>query len=121
MNLNPLNLIQIWIGNRVKSKKYGTRILEVVAQTVNEHQSGGREMGFGNDCLSSPGEGSATSSKRRREAEDEGWQSTRKSISTEVGTDYDDVENDFRQDNRQQTTKKAKQTNKGNIFYPNDK
>jgi len=105
----------------VKSKKYGARILEVVAQTVNEHQSGRRGTAFDNGSLSSPGEGSGTSSKRRREGEDEGWQSTRKSYSAEVGTDYDDVENDFRQDNRQETTKKAKQTNKGNIFCLNVK
>lgn len=98
----------------MKCKKYGARILEVVAQIVNEHQSGGRDLSFDSNNLSPLGEGSATASKRRREVED-GWTSTRRSMETEVGENYDDIENDFRLANRHQTTKKAKQPDIGNV------
>lgn len=96
-------------GNRVKSKKYGARILEVVAQTVNEHQSGGSETSFNSGNLSSPGERSAIAPKRPREVEDGGWKSTRKSVAAAMGANYDDFENDSRLASRQKTTKKAKQ------------
>ena len=97
----------------MKSKKYGARILEVVAQTVNEHLSGSRNTSLDNGNLSSPGEKSAIAPKRPREVEDGGWKSTRKNIAAEVGANYDDdIENDFRMDSRQQTTKKAKQPDK---------
>lgn len=109
--------IDIFTGNRVKSKKYGARILEVVAQAVNEHQSGGRDMSLDSGNFSSPGERSGITPKRPREVEDGGWKSTRKSVSAEAGANYeDDLENDFRLDSRQQTTKKAKQPDKRKCY-----
>ncbi|KAG0568238.1 hypothetical protein KC19_6G005000 [Ceratodon purpureus] len=94
---------------KVKSKKYGARILEVVAQTINGHQSSGNETSFNGGNSSSPGERSAAAPKRPREVEDVGWKSTRKGVAVEMGANYADIENDFRMDSRHQTTKKAKQ------------
>lgn len=96
-------LLEINGIGKVKSKKYGARILEVVAQTVNEHLSGGEDVSFDNG-----NSGSATASKRRREVEDGGWKNTRKNTAAEVGRNYNDIENGFRKDTMQQTTKKAK-------------
>lgn len=116
-----LVLLRVFIdtcsGNRVKSKKYGARILEVVAQTVNGHQSGGNETSFNGGNSSSPGERSAAAPKRPREVEDVGWKSTRKGVAVEMGANYADIENDFRMDSRHQTTKKAKQPDRCKCYY----
>jgi hypothetical protein len=103
----------------MKCKKYGARILEVVAQIVSEHQQGGRDLSFDSNNLISETEGSP--SKRQREVED-GWTSTRRSTGAEVGANYNDIENDLRLGNRQQTIlKKAKQPDTGNVFYYDEK
>ena len=106
----------------MKCKKYGARILEVVAQIVGENQSACREVGLDNaGSLSSPGEGS-TSSKRRREGE----RGVGKAPGRVVHLKWEQIMmmsrmNSDRQDNPLLSSKKVKQTAKGDILCLKDK
>lgn len=99
-----MGVMCVSFGNRVKIKKYGARILEVVAHTVNEHFSGSRDVN-----MDSPSEDSGT--KRPREVdEDGGWRSTRASS---PGREFDDTENDSKHSTWQQSTKRPKKPHQG--------
>ncbi len=90
--------------NRVKSKKYGARILEVVAQTVAEHSTSSSS-----GSVVPPNESLGNIPKRQREAESGEWKNPRVLLPVKIDLSKDDIENDFMCDiNQSRTTKRSK-------------
>jgi hypothetical protein len=96
--------------NRVKSKKYGARILEVVAQTVAEHSSSSSRPGrMDSGSVVPPNESLGNIPKRPREVESGEWKTPRVLLPVKIDLSKDDIENDFMCDiNQSRTTKRSK-------------
>lgn len=108
--INEMVALSLVNWNRVKSKKYGARILEVVAQTVAEHSSSSsRPWRVDSGSVVPPNESLGNIPKRPREAESGEWKTPRVLLPVKIDLSKDDIENDFMCDTNQlRTTKRSK-------------